>query len=660
MNVVDESMGSCDPALVPVYLDELTLAGLLAARRETQRRGQCVVHVLEALPGGPRGRCLRAVARMLGVEIAPTRFFAGHVRAGREEVAYLAALRRSIPAAHGAARRAIDASPLLHELSEVWGRAPIEIRIARALWWPTMESLLRIEAARALAHAVGGEASVILRRTAVTADCLEDRDGLVLRWYAGPKARESLVHRLLALWWLRQRMMGVRFKIQAGLGQVRPELGRTPGTPSVLIPQEEESSEDWSYRTQPSWLFAGSDAIRVVRIASSVFPAPPSDRNASTPTFVSTGEFHALRGEPRLTSVLRSTLRRVAAAALVARSDSLPALAAVGRLLYFADRMAAVSRAATVKVFVCSENAMIYADAMQMVAQDSGVRTVSFQYSNMAQVAPVMKTAQSCMLTFAPLYHDRLRWPAWNGRIVDVGYPFDYAFARLRERAELHRKDLASRGAQFVLAYFDESVQSDRWGLISESDHERELGRLLDSLLSDPGLGLVLKPQFQRNAAARMSRLATRFDAARRTGRLLELSHGVHRNVVFPAEAALTADLAIGHVVGATASLEAALAGRRSLLLNPYGFTGANDALYARADIVYRTMDDALDAIDRHRRGEPGAVRLGDWSEILPAFDAFRDGRAAERTREFIQRLLDGGADGAPGVHSDAAYAVSS
>jgi len=597
---------------------------------------------------------------MLGVEVAPTQFFAGHVRAGRDEVAHLAASRRSIPAAQGAARHAIDVSPLLRDLSEVWGRAPIEIRIARMLWRPIMQTLLRIEAAKALAHDVGGEASVILRRPADAADYLEDRDDLVLRWYSGPKTREALAHRLLALWWLRQWMVGASFKIRAGLGLVRPELGGTPGAPSVLMPQEEETSEDWSYRTQPFWLSAGSGAIRVVRIASPIFSESPANRSASVSTLVSTGEFHALRGEPHLTTVLRSTLLRVAGAALVAPSESLPALAAVGRLVYYADRMAAVSRAAAARVFVCSESYMIHADAMQMVAGASRVHTVGFQYANLPRVSPAMMPALSCMLTFAPLYHDRLRGSGWDGRIVDVGYPFDYTFARLRKRTDLHRQELERHGAQFVLAYFDESVQRDRWGLISVNDHERELGRLLDLLISDPSLGLVLKSQFQCNAGARMPRLAKRIEAARRTGRLLELSHGVGRNSVFPAEAALTADLAIGHVVGATASLEAALAGCRSVLLNPYGFTGANDALYARADIVYRTLDDALDAVDRHRRGESGAVRLGDWSAILPAFDPFRDGRAAERTREFIQRLLEGGAVEALGGRSDAAFAVSS
>ena len=158
-------------------------------------------------------------------------------------------------------------------------------------------------------------------------------------------------------------------------------------------------------------------------------------------------------------------------------------------------------------------------------------------------------------------------------------------------------------------------------------------------------MAVVLKCQFQRNAASGHPRLLERLEAARKTGRLLELSHGRLRNTVFPAEAALTADLTIGHIVGGTASLESALAGRRSVLLNPYGYDGANNPLYARADIVYGSMAEALEAVARHRVGDPGAARLGDWSDILPSLDPFRDSRAADRINTFVSRLARGEQD---------------
>ena len=76
-----------------------------------------------------------------------------------------------------------------------------------------------------------------------------------------------------------------------------------------------------------------------------------------------------------------------------------------------------------------------------------------------------------------------------------------------------------------------------------------------------------------------------------------------------------------------TARLEAALAGCRSLLLNPYGYSGANNVTYARADIVHASMDEALESVARFRKGDPRAARLGDWSDILPSLVAFRDGQ---------------------------------
>jgi hypothetical protein len=127
---------------------------------------------------------------------------------------------------------------------------------------------------------------------------------------------------------------------------------------------------------------------------------------------------------------------------------------------------------------------------------------------------------------------------------------------------------------------------------------------------------------------------------ARRTGRYLELAAGAHRNIVFAAEAALSADLAVGHALGATAALEAALAGARAVLINPYGTTGANDTLYAQGDIVYPSLEAALEAIAAFRGGVSARAGLGDWSAILGRFDRFRDGRAGHRMRAVLEAIV--------------------
>jgi hypothetical protein len=122
--------------------------------------------------------------------------------------------------------------------------------------------------------------------------------------------------------------------------------------------------------------------------------------------------------------------------------------------------------------------------------------------------------------------------------------------------------------------------------------------------------------------------------------RYVEISHGSHRNTVFPAEAALAADIAIGHVFGATASLEAARAGRRSLMLNEHGFKGVHDHVYERAEIVFSSLGDALEAVRRYRAGDPAHAELGDWTPILDYFDPFRDGDSGRRMRSLLNELV--------------------
>jgi hypothetical protein len=140
-----------------------------------------------------------------------------------------------------------------------------------------------------------------------------------------------------------------------------------------------------------------------------------------------------------------------------------------------------------------------------------------------------------------------------------------------------------------------------------------ELHLLAQALIDEPSLGLAVKTQFERNSPSRRSAGDPLIERARTTGRYIELRHRIHRHTLFPAEAALAADFAIGHIVGATAAVEAALAGGRCAL---------------------------LDSIRRFRPGDPAAATLGDWSDVLPRLDPWRDGRAAHRLRAELDDLF--------------------
>jgi hypothetical protein len=256
----------------------------------------------------------------------------------------------------------------------------------------------------------------------------------------------------------------------------------------------------------------------------------------------------------------------------------------------------------------------------------------------------MMTTADRLLLfsrIFSPLWTCHAIAPK---SVVETGYLFDRVFPLVAGRAAEARELLNRAGATFVVCYFDESVQMDRYGLISDADHREELRVLVEALLEDPSLGIVIKTQFERNSPSHRYAGDPLFARARETGRYLELRHGAHRNTVFPAEAGLAADFAIGHIVGATAALEAALAGRRCALLNPYGMRSVQDGLYATGMIVTPSMPALLDGLRRMRDGDPAYASFGDWSGILPRLDPWRDGRAASRLREQIDAIFSAAA----------------
>ena len=100
--------------------------------------------------------------------------------------------------------------------------------------------------------------------------------------------------------------------------------------------------------------------------------------------------------------------------------------------------------------------------------------------------------------------------------------------------------------------------------------------------------------------------------------------HGTTRQVMHGttchAEAALSSDVSISHKFGATAGLEAAVAGVRTVLLDTHSVKTKFDDVYSQADIEYDSMSSLIKAILKYKDGDLNYQALGDWSEILHFF----------------------------------------
>jgi len=226
---------------------------------------------------------------------------------------------------------------------------------------------------------------------------------------------------------------------------------------------------------------------------------------------------------------------------------------------------------------------------------------------------------------------------------VTVGYFGDHRFPLLRNDAAALRLKLQRRGAEYIVAFFDENSNDDsRWHTGHEFMRENYVF-VLEKLLADPSLGLVVKPKFPSNLRRRLGPVAALLKRALASGRCHIFDGGPLHGSDPPAAAALASDIAIhGHLVAATAGLEAALAGVPTLLLDREGWHVSSMFRLGEGRVVFKTWSDLWRALEVCRV-KPGSIPgLGDWSLMLDELDPFRDGLAAKRIGTYLHWLLDG------------------
>lgn len=418
--------------------------------------------------------------------------------------------------------------------------------------------------------------------------------------------------------------------------------------------QEDNIRADRSLRGQPHWVNVTNPTemfdtyvVELRKLRASIFSIAEDESQLSKAavTILSTSAFrsavHAMRNDKTLVRVRRDRRTAIRAVFRARGFANKFFLLRVASLLRQAELMGALSLWLNARVFLIRETYYPFADAMQLVAPDLNVTTIAYQYSNMGTVSPPMISTADKFLIFSAMYKALYQTEGIAPQeFLTAGYLYDGVAGLVREKATKHRAALGRAGAKFIVCYFDESVQHDRWGMVSKDDHLEELHALAKAVLSDPTFGVVVKSQFIRNSPSQLYPKDDLIQAAKATGCYLELMKGVHRNDIYPTEAALVADLCIGHKFGATAALEAAIAGVRTVLLDAYGTKTLWDAVYSQADIEYETMDSLMGAIVAYRAGSEAEQTLGDWTPILQFFDPYRDGKSVYRLRTVLETAI--------------------
>lgn len=626
--------GNNMPEVDSVYLDELTLP---AAWRLLRIKGLSNVTVLEVIR--PRQKLWCWLLKRKGVHVVESSFFAGNLKTADGESVIRVSNRVSSQIALIAAKEIVQSESTLHKLNEVYGRNTIRLFIVKQLHLHIVYWTSRALVADALCAT--GRPEVWLKKP-------NRFDGKLLREaLPGVNLRFYLTVNFwpikLAMAWIIDVARNIKLILGTGKSnKPSPSDSTTPRKPSVLTLQEDNIHADRSLRGQPHWVDVNDPPeifdTYVLEHQSAIF-AIAKDTSALSKAGVkvlSTSAFrsalYAMRNNKVFIQIRRDRRTVIQAVFKVGGFANKHSLLRVAFLLRQAELMGALALWLNAKVFLIRETYYSLADAMQLVAPALNITTLAYQYSNLGSISPIMMTTADKFLIFSDIYKAIYQTEGITPQeFLPTGYLYDGVANLVRERARKNREALSRAGAKFIVCYFDESVQHDRWGLVSKGDHLGELHVLAKTIISDPTFGVVVKSQFMFNSPTRLYPKDEIIRAATATGRYLELMEGIYRNNIYPTEAALVADLCISHKFGATAALESAIAGVRTVLLDIYGTKTPWDAVYSQADIEYETIDSLMDAIARYRNGNVAEQKLGDWTPILHYFDPYRDGKAVER-----------------------------
>lgn len=309
-----------------------------------------------------------------------------------------------------------------------------------------------------------------------------------------------------------------------------------------------------------------------------------------------------------------------------------------------AQYWAQVFAATNASVFVAWNrfDARIYPIAAALRARDGS--TAIYQRSFQPDAAIEMAVRAEILFGYSPMDAQVERD---SGSEIDyhvaVGYLGDHRAALLRPQAAALRARLRARGAERVIAYFDENSADDsRW----HTGHEFmrvNYAFVLERVLADPSLGLVLKPKHPPTLRRRLGPVAPLLERALATGRCHLYEVGAVHGSVPPVAAALAADLVIhGHLCAATAGLESALAGVPTLLLDREGWPRSLMYGLGPGRVVFTNWTDLWAAVEEHGRVRGGIPGFGDWRPLIEQFDPFRDGQAAKRMGTYLDWVIRG------------------
>jgi hypothetical protein len=581
-----------------------------------------------------------------GVNISEADFFAGSLKSADGESVRYKARRLCGEIALKSAKKIIEKNPEINRLNNQFKSNTIQLYIAKQLQLYIDDWLVRILAKQALSS----DPSIpllIKKPERFYEDILSEFIPEAKVFFYPNTVPQTL--KLIKHWLFYRFRDFVLMYFQSK--QIELNNIQNATKKSVLMFQEDTIRIDRTLRNQPHWfdLSNSPKAFNTFIIKNRVSKDNPSvkdisefeDAGLKILPFQAIYSSYKLKRNNRIIQHIKKHRYQTFISAINAKSNiDKYVLLRIVILLRQAELIGSLTLQLNAKIVLFGEPQSIFTDAIQLFSKELNTNTVSFQYSNMGVLSPLMMTTADKFLIFSDMYKVPYKTDDISPKeIISTGYLYAGIADIVKLRAYAHRDKLRNAGAKFIICYFDESVQQEKWGFNNIKDHLDEIHILVKAILEDQSLGLVIKSQFMRNTPSNLYPADKLIKNAKVTGRYLELVSGKNRNDIYPVEAALASDICIGHKFGATASLEAAIAGIRSVLLNSTGSLTFFDSIYSQENIIYNNIGSLMESIKGLKEGKLVNQNLGDWKPILHHFNLNKN--AGDRLRDVVNNYFD-------------------
>ena len=264
------------------------------------------------------------------------------------------------------------------------------------------------------------------------------------------------------------------------------------------------------------------------------------------------------------------------------------------QLLYLSQGLIFLLKKYNCNKFIFSEPQDPISDGIILSKVAVDIETFCIQYSNMCFQTPVMITCADNLLCFSKEHQRAFRWKNIGPKkFINTGYTF---LTPHRNKDLINLKDkLNKRGVENIIAYFDESMQINKWGFKSFETCKIEYEILADFIIKNKNYAVILKPQFVRNTISIFN--SNKINEALSTDRLIEVKSGTHRNLITPQQVGSISDFSISDLVGGTAGLESGLSGSKVFFINPVNYKSMLYDIYNESGMLIEDTSAVLNLI---------------------------------------------------------------